>query len=351
VSDDLARLVRAAQSEHRLPSVAAVVVVRGEAVLETSFGVAEADGREATLDTQYRIGSITKTFTAASVMTLVAEGSVALDDPLGKYVPEGGDRPLTIRRLLSHSSGLQREPPGNVWETFEFPTIAELLARLDEAEQILEPGVAWHYSNVAFLLLGEVVARTADTPYEQFVDERLLAPLVLSRTTWRRAEPAARGYFVDPYSGVLRAEVDVPRIEGVSAAGDLWSTAGDVVRWGAWLRDQEAMHVVQGMADQDRWLLGQGLGLLLHRRGERILYGHDGAMPGFLASLSPSSRSSSPSSRSSSTRASPRSGAVRSRRPRRSRSSSASGGRRESTSSSRGATPTWRRGSAVQRRG
>ncbi len=285
-SDELARLVRAAQAEHRLPSVSAAVLVRGEPVLELAVGAADAPGgRDATPDTQYRIGSITKTFTAAAVTALVDDGKVALDDRLGAYVLAAGDRPLTIRRLLSHASGLQREPVGHVWETFDFPTMPELLDRLDEAEQILEPGAYWHYSNLAFALLGEVVAQASGSPYEQFVEERLLGPVGLSRTTWEPAEPAARGYFVDPYSGVLHAEAGLQRIDGVSAAGDLWSTAGDICRWGAWLRDREPMHAVQVMADPDSWLLAYGLGLMLHRRGERILYGHDGAMPGFLASL------------------------------------------------------------------
>jgi CubicO group peptidase (beta-lactamase class C family) len=286
VSEELARLVRAAQAEHRLPSVSAVVVVRGEQVLELAIGVADTtDGREATPDTQYRIGSITKTFTAAAVMALVDEGRVALDDPLGKHVAAAGERPLTIRRLLSHASGLQREPVGHVWETFEFPTMPELLDRLDEAEQILEPGAYWHYSNLAYALLGEVVAQASGSPYEQFVEERLFGPIGLGRTSWERGEPAARGYFVDPYSGVLHPEAELRRIDGISAAGDLWSTAGDICRFGAWLRDREPMHAVQIMADQDSWLLAHGLGLMLHRRGERVLYGHDGAMPGFLASL------------------------------------------------------------------
>ncbi len=283
MSDALARLVRAAQSEHRLPSVSAAAVVRGQTVLETAVGVADAsDGREATPDTQYRVGSITKTFTAAAVMALVDEGKVALDDPLGRHVPEAGGRPLTIRRLLSHSSGLQREPPGNVWETLAFPTTAELLAGLDRAEQVLEPGAWWHYSNLAFVLLGELVARVSGMPYERFVEERLIGPTGLRRTGWESAEPVARPYFVDPYSGVLRAEADIVE---TSAAGGLWSTAGDLCRWGAGLRDREAMHAVQLMADPDSWVLAQGLGLMLHRRGDLVLYGHDGAMPGFLASL------------------------------------------------------------------
>jgi CubicO group peptidase (beta-lactamase class C family) len=147
---------------------------------------------------------------------------------------------------------------------------------------VLDPGAWWHYSNLAFLLLGELVARVGGMPYERFVEERLIGPAGLSRTEWEKREPVASPFYVDPYSGVLRAEADITE---TSAAGGLWSTVGDLCRWGAWLRDREAMHVVQVMADPDRWLLAHGLGLMLHRRGDRILYGHDGAMPGFLASL------------------------------------------------------------------
>src|SRR5205823_5138685 len=101
----LARLVRAAQSEHRLPSVSAAVVVRGERVLELALGVADAQsGREATADTQYRIGSITKTFTAAAVVALVDEGRIALDDPLGAHVARGA---WVLRRSV-----LRRAPSG-----------------------------------------------------------------------------------------------------------------------------------------------------------------------------------------------------------------------------------------------
>src|SRR5581483_2308515 len=203
-------------AEPRLPSVAARAVVRGETALDLAVGVADAaSAREATTDDQYRIGSITKTFTAAAVLELVEQRRLALDDPLGRHVREVGDRPLTIRRLLSHASGLQREPVGAVWETLEFPSMEELLAQLDEAEQVLEPATGWHYSNLAFALLGVLVTRVAGVPYEQFVRERLLDPLGLGRTTWERAEPAARGYFVDPYADVLRPEAELGRLEGV----------------------------------------------------------------------------------------------------------------------------------------
>src|SRR5437588_100309 len=81
----------------------------------------------------------------------------------------------TIATLLSHASGLQREVPGSGWETLEFPSLEEILGSLGEVELVLEGGGEWHYSNLGFVLLGEVVARLSGTPIERYVDERILA--------------------------------------------------------------------------------------------------------------------------------------------------------------------------------
>ena len=159
--EDFERRLRTAQSEQRLPSVSATVF-RGEEILwEEALGLADVDGkREATPDTQYRIGSITKTFTAVCVLQLRDAGELSLDDPLTRFVPESAHAP-TLGRMLAHSSGLQREPPGEIWETLQAPTREELVARTADAEEVLSPGSWWHYSNLAFALLGEVVARVA----------------------------------------------------------------------------------------------------------------------------------------------------------------------------------------------
>ena len=281
----LSRLLRQRQADLRLPSVSGAATVRGELVWREAVGVADA-GTEATRDTQYRIGSITKTFTAAAVMALREEGRLALDDPLARHVPEAGDSPLTLRRMLSHSSGVQREVPGDVWISFEFPQSSdELVARLAEAEQVLEPGTDWHYSNLAYAVLGEVVARVSGIRLTRFVEERFLGPLGLERTSWPRTEPAAGGYLVDPFADVLHPEREVESSGAVAAAGDLWSTPSDLCRWADYLAGVEEMHALQVMVDPRHWSLAWGLGLMLHRRGDRILFGHDGAMPGFIGSL------------------------------------------------------------------
>lgn len=277
------RIVREVQAQRRLPSVSAAVFRKGEVVW--SLGVGDP---EPTLDTQYRMGSITKTFTAVLVMRLRDNGLVALDAPLGAYLAVPAHGEVTVRRLLSHLSGLQREPVGDIWETFDAPDRERLLADLAETEAVVPAGRRWHYSNLAYGLLGEVVATLHGEPYEQVLRRELLTPLGLARTTVEAEEPYARAWFVDPYADRLHPEPDMPT-RAVAAAMQLWSTAADLSRWGAYLASEDPvldeMCHPQAMADLEAWTLAWGLGLQLFRRGDRIFAGHGGAMPGYLAAL------------------------------------------------------------------
>jgi CubicO group peptidase (beta-lactamase class C family) len=288
------RLVRESQAAGRLLSLSAAVFCRGEVVWTDAVGLADVDqGRETTPDTQYAVASITKTFTAAALMKLRDEGRLELDDALSTRLPEAAQRTPSLRRMLSHLSGLQREPPGEVWETLVFPDEQELLERLAEAEDVLPGGAAWHYSNLAYALLGHVVARVSGTPFREYVQERLLRPLGLRRTTWGPEPPFARPYFVEPYSEGVQREPEL-ELGGKGGESGLASTVEDLSRWGAFLCEPDVsilapssvaqMHDLQVMAEPD-WTLGWGLGIALWRRGERIFAGHTGGFPGFLSML------------------------------------------------------------------
>ena len=289
----LERLLRARQAD-RLPSVAAAVVRGGEVVWSEAVGTASyEDGRDATPETQYRIGSITKTFTATAVMQLRDAGLLDLDDRLEQHVDGVRDASPTIRRLLAHLSGFQREP-GEMWVSGEAPTIDELLAALDSYELVLPAARAHHYSNLAFALLGEVVARRSELPYTEYVDDRILRPLALERTTWQPAEPYAQGYLVDEYARTALREPHTD-LRGAAAAGQLWSTVGNLSAWASFLangRDGildaatvEEMWFPQVMVNPDRWDRGWGLGLELLNRDGKVFGGHGGAMPGHLAGM------------------------------------------------------------------
>lgn len=288
------RLVAEAQRAGRLPSVSAAVFRGPELAWADAIGLADVDARiEATMETQYAVASITKTFTAAAVMQLRDEGKLDLDDQLSRHLPGAAHATPTLRRMLSHLSGLQREPPGEVWETLEFPDEDELLGRLAEAEQVLAGGAAWHYSNLAYALLGHLVAHVSGMPFRDYVEDRLVRPLGLGRTSWGPALPAARPYFVEPYSDSVRREPEL-ELGGKGGESGLYSTVEDLARWGSFLCDPDEsvlrassvaeMHDLQVMAEPD-WSHGWGLGIALWRRGERIFGGHTGGFPGFLSIL------------------------------------------------------------------
>jgi CubicO group peptidase (beta-lactamase class C family) len=292
---ELSGIIREAQAEKRLPSVSAAAVHDGEIVWSEAVGLADTDtGEEATPNHQYRIASITKTVTAVGVMRLRDEGKLSLDDQLDRHLKDAA-HDLTIRGLLSHLSGLQREVPGDVWETLEMPTREELLPRLAEAERPLAPGAYYHYSNLAFSLLGEVVAQITGGPAEDYLTEHVLKPLGMTRTTWTAGAPAAAGYVVHPYSDVPRRE---PVIEGraVAPAAELWSTAEDLCRWAAFIAKPDPgvlsettvreMSTFQSMVDLTKWRLAYGLGFALYRDGDDVYVGHDGAHAGYLAHVS-----------------------------------------------------------------
>jgi CubicO group peptidase (beta-lactamase class C family) len=290
----LDRLVAGAQREKRLPSIAAAVLRDTKLVWEIAVGAADVEGGiEATPDTQFRVGSITKTFTAAAIMQLRDAGKLDLEDTLDRHV-EGAAHTPTIGRLLSHASGLQRETQDDSWLTLRFAQPDELLETLAQAELVLPSGARFHYSNLAFALLGIVVERLSGMSYKDYVRERLFGPVGLTRVSFDPEPPAAKGYLAQPYADGVWDTIGV-ETGAWASAGQIWGTAADICRWGAFLADPdesvlakksaEEMRTVQVIAEHDRWLAGYGLGLGLRRDGERILAGHSGSMPGFIAQL------------------------------------------------------------------
>jgi CubicO group peptidase (beta-lactamase class C family) len=288
------RHVRKVQAGGRIPAVSAAIH-RADRPLWTFQVGADANSR-------FRIGSVTKTFTAVLVLQCRDDGLLDLDDPLSAHldVPTRHGR-HTLARLLSHTAGLQREPHGDVWDTLDTPDGSELLEQLDRAERVLPPGRRMHYSNLAFALLGHVVASKRKRAWADVLHERILRPLDLGATTVEPTTHATPGYLVDAYSDHVRPE-PIMDSRALGPAFQLWSTAADMAKWAAFLADPNAvdpgravlapatvdeMRWPRTVTDEQRWAAGFGLGLLLAPQGtERVVHvGHDGAMPGFLAAV------------------------------------------------------------------
>jgi CubicO group peptidase (beta-lactamase class C family) len=276
------------QVRGHLPSLVAGVVRDGALVWSGGYGDVPGDPA----DTQYRIGSITKTFTAVLILQLVRDGRLDLAQPASDVLGDVGYADRSLRALLSHSSGMQAEPAGSWWERSAGASWDELVATNDGSGSVFPGGQQYHYSNLGFALLGQVAGRVLDTTWFDAVRQRILEPLGLERTTYLPEQPAAQGHSVDPYAGTLTRE-PATDTAAMAPAGQLWSTVGDLARYNAFLTSghsdvldvswlDRAAHPQSG--DQGNGLgYAYGLGFQLHRGGSGMLVGHTGSMPGFLA--------------------------------------------------------------------
>jgi CubicO group peptidase (beta-lactamase class C family) len=296
----LERATRRAQADGRIPALSAAVHRADREPWTLTVGDSGNEAHPLDADSRFRIGSVTKTLTAVLVMQARDDGLLDIDDTVGAHLdmPAHGD--ATIRRLLSHTSGYQREPFGDIWATLVAPADAQLLTELDRAERVLPNARRFHYSNLAVAVLGQLVAKLRGGTWIEVLREHVLTPLGLDATTYDATGHAAVGYLVDAYSDAAHPEPDID-FGGAAPAMQLWSTARDMSRWAAFLASPEIVdpgglvlapatldemrwpHTPQ---DETTWSSGYGLGLHLIPRGDRVVHvGHGGAMPGFLAGV------------------------------------------------------------------
>lgn len=295
-TDALHRTALDKQIADRIPGLVAGVARRGSLDWWTGIGCAASDRPDDAPDgdTQFSIASITKTFVAVVVLALRDEGRLDLDDPLDARLSGTSHGSVSVRQLLAHTSGLQREPVGDIWDTLVFPERDRLAPSWNDAERVGRPHDRWHYSNLGFAMLGELIRHLDGGDWFASVQRRILDPLELHRTTLGLVAPHATGYFVPPYTDVPVAE-PVLDLRAVAPAGGMASTLTDLARWGGFLADPvaevlhpdsvEEMCQPQVVADVDGWTQGHGLGLMLLRTEGRTWAGHTGGFPGFITGV------------------------------------------------------------------
>ena len=223
-----------------LPGLSIAAVKDGEVVYARGFGFRDVEsGAAMTPQTRVGIGSVTKSFTALAIMMLVEEGKISLDDPVDKFVPmmlRPLGEPVRIWHLLTHSSGIPalayaeafiRHVIGEEATWLPIASVDDLKAFMSDAEgwAVAKPGERFFYLNEGYLLLGRIIEVASGESYEAFVKERILEPLGMSRTTFRREDVASDPDWATPYV-IDREGKRIPsRFPfGISADGGLIST-------------------------------------------------------------------------------------------------------------------------------
>ncbi|MGW5273194.1 serine hydrolase domain-containing protein [Streptomyces sp. NPDC004044] len=284
--------IATAQAEGRAPSLVAAVQRQGRTVWSGSRSC--VDGHAPDADTQFRIGSLTKTFTAVLVLRLRDEGVLDLDDPLEKHLPGTGVGGVTILQLLGHSAGLGAESPAPWWERTPGTLRPELADVLGEQTRMHPPGRRHHYSNPGYTLLGALIEAVRGASWAEVLKREILEPLGMSRTSTQPQAPHAGGWAVHPWADALLPE-PAEDLGLMAPAGQLWSTATDLLRFASFLAEGddrvlgaasvEEMRAPSAPPESGDWEGNYGLGLQVVRGDGRTLLGHTGSLPGFLAAF------------------------------------------------------------------
>ncbi|MFP3714977.1 serine hydrolase domain-containing protein [Puerhibacterium sp. TATVAM-FAB25] len=298
----------------RVPALSAAVGRAGRVAWADAVGVTGAPddaGRSPAVGPQhvFRVGSITKPMVAVAVLRLAAAGVVRLEDPVARYLPDAPASGATLVQLLTHTSGLPAEPAGAWWERAG-GTTWEDLARL---VSLAAPGGQHHYSNVGFAVLGRLLERVHGRAWDAVLHEEVWTPLGMRSTGRLPAGPHVAGFAVHPHADLVHAE-PVAGYGAMGAAGEVWSTPADLVRFASWLVAAgpagawDAAHdagspgggdAVLPLAARRRacaplvvvdepaapWTTAWGLGVSVHHEDGVRTVGHGGSVPGFTAAL------------------------------------------------------------------
>jgi CubicO group peptidase (beta-lactamase class C family) len=291
-----------------LPGVS-IAVVHDQAVVWTrGFGWADVERQvPATPETLYRIASITKLFTATAILQLRDGGRLRLDDPLTAHLPwfavktAHPDAPsITVRHLLTHTSGLPREAAFPYWTDGAFPSWDAVRARLGQQSQVLPTETRWKYSNLGLALAGEVVAAVSGQPWAEYVRRHILGPLEMT-ATFTTSPPRDDARLATGYArrlpGGERRRAPWSELDALSAAASMTTSVSDLARFamlqfrdqptaaapvlrGSTLREMQRVHWLE-----PGWQAGWGLGFQVLRVGGKTYVRHGGALRGYRTEL------------------------------------------------------------------
>ena len=301
--------LEAQKDYEKLPGLTAIVTNKDETKWTGSFGL--SNGVEPMkVENPFSICSISKLFTAVAIMQLVEDGKINLDDPIQKVLPwfdinnEFKDVPeLTIKSILSHSSGLPRESnhPYWSWPDFPFPTKQDVIDELKNQEMLYPPSKYYQYSNLGLSLLGFIVEEVTQTNFDDYVNQKILIPLSMNNTkTYMSTEDYGKNLTLG-YSSLNRnnerEKVNFFNADGIAAAAGFTSNVEDLAKFARWQIDlvksleknilsPETLKLMHEIHWDDKLTsVTRGLGFGVYNFDGENWVGHGGSCPGYRSQL------------------------------------------------------------------
>ena len=290
-ADNTDDFVKAEMQKQHVPGVSVAVIKDGKIIKVEGYGLSNVElNVPARPDTVYKIGSVSKQFIASGIMLLIQEGKISLDDNISKFLEGTPDtwKAITVRHLLTHTSGIVREAPG--FDPLKIQNDADVIKTAYPLPLRFAPGEKWEYCNVGYFTLAEIIYKVTGKPWSDYLGERLFMPLEMNATRTTTVtdlvQSRASGY-VWRNGKLQNAEVYF----ALRPSGAFLSTVLDLAKWDAALYADRVLK--QSVRDQmwtpvklnDGKSHPYGFGWELDTVGGHKLVRHGGSLPGFRAGL------------------------------------------------------------------
>jgi CubicO group peptidase (beta-lactamase class C family)/D-alanyl-D-alanine dipeptidase len=303
---ELEKLIRHEVEDKKLPAVSIALVDDQNVVWAAGFGFQDRDRKvPATAETVYRVGSVSKLFTDVAIMQLVEEGKLDLDAPVAKYVPEfkpaykEGEKPVTLRMLMAHRSGLVREAPvGNYFDPSE-PSLEKSVLSLNGLPLVYPPGERTKYSNAAIGLVGFVLQKTRNEKFEPYVQKRVIDALGMKSSSFTPTDEVKKRLAEAVMWTYHGRESPAPTFElGTPPAGCMYSTVLDLAKFQSCLfaggtlngkrllKPESLAEMLKPQFTKTDGQRGFGLGFVIGEWEGKKRIGHGGAIYGFSTDFS-----------------------------------------------------------------
>ncbi|MDQ6700313.1 MAG: serine hydrolase [Acidobacteriota bacterium] len=287
VTRSLSSFIEHEMADNKLPAVSIALVDDRKIVWSRAFGTAGPDS-------VFRVGSVSKLFTDLAIMQLVERGELDLDRPVTDYVPEFHPRnpyglPVTLRELMSHRSGLQREPPVGHYFDASSPSLKATVESLNRTDLIYAPGARTKYSNAGIAVAGYLLERLKGQPFAEYLKNTALTPWGLAHSAFKPEPAIAHNLakaFLWTYDG---RTFDAPTFQlGIAPAGSLYATATDLAAFVSALFVPG--RIVRRETLEQMWTpqfgqSGFGIGFRVSQLEGHRMVGHAGAIYGFATEL------------------------------------------------------------------
>lgn len=266
-------------------SGAVLIAKEGKVVFEKAYGYADRNTQRLnTVQTEFRVGSLTKMFTSTVILQLASESKLSLTDPVSNYVPGiVNGKKIQLIHLLSHTSGIKGHT-----ESPEPRTLEESVARFKTGSPAFPPGAQFEYNNFNYILLSYIAQKVTGIPYPQLVKERVLNKVGMIHSgldnTDRTSDQKALGYITNPETALWQ-EVNPGNVAIASGAGALYSTVDDLYKWSQAVAKQTVLSKSTLAKAMKPVRNNYGLGWMTSNDNGHVQVGHTGSIPGFIANF------------------------------------------------------------------